>query len=488
MKRCALVLAALAAIFGLATLIAAQESAFGTALTPKGQGIVRHPPAADFAAERGKLDALPVYDPAKTAGWQVDLRSRDLSGLDLAGRLSDLLNADFDSKTVWPKSLPAGFDPAAIMAAGINPGLGVRALHKSGITGRGVGIAIIDQCLLVDHAEYKDRLRLYEEIHVGDSSAAMHGPAVASIAVGKTVGVAPEADLYYIAETHGTVESGQFVFDFQYLAESIDRVLEINKNLPADRKIRVISISVGWDPRQKGYVEVTAAVERAKKDGIFVVSSSLSATYAGKLNFHGLGRDPLTDPEKFAFYRHGLWWTNQFWAMTAGSPELLLVPMDSRGTASPTGNDDYVFYRQGGWSWSIPYIAGLYALACQVKPDITPELFWAAALKTGDAVDIPARRTLPSEADLAKQIEKILDERMAFMKQRSPDVPLEKALAEAYSRLSGKKAETISEADFRAWAVAGPIREMALGDTKPKTLKTIVNPARLLEALKKSTS
>lgn len=30
--------------------------------------------------------------------------------------------------------------------------------------GIGIGIAIIDQSLLTDHVEYKDRLRLYEEI------------------------------------------------------------------------------------------------------------------------------------------------------------------------------------------------------------------------------------------------------------------------------------------------------------------------------------
>lgn len=40
----------------------------------------------------------------------------------------------------------------------------------------------------------------------------------------------------------------------------------------------------------------------------------------------------------------------------------LLVPMDSRAVASPTSKEEYVFYRQGGWSWSIPYVAGMYAL------------------------------------------------------------------------------------------------------------------------------
>jgi hypothetical protein len=62
--------------------------------------------------------------------------------------------------------------------------------------------------------------------------------------------------------------------------------------------------------------------------------------------------------------------------------------MDSRTTASPTGTEDYVFYREGGWSWSIPYIAGMYALGSQVNPDITPEEFWDAALQTGRTIQI----------------------------------------------------------------------------------------------------
>jgi hypothetical protein len=485
MKKPALIFAPLASFVILAGLIAGgQDDTFRTALTPNGQEIARHPGPLDLRRiQSGKLKELPVFNPASTTPFQVDLRSMDLSAWNLAGKARDLSYAAFDDDTVWPKTLPAGFDPAAILEAGKNPGLGMRELHHRGITGRGVGIAVIDQALLVDHVEYKDRLRLYEEIHNIDETAAMHGPAVASIAAGKTVGVAPEADLYYIAETHGTMESGQFVFDFTYLAQSIDRILEVNKNLPADRKIRVISISVGWASGQKGYAAVKAAVDRARKEGLFVVSTALSATYDGKFNFHGLDRDPQADPDRFDSYRPGLWWMDQFWGLSAGSPALLLVPMDSRATAGPAGNEDYAFCRQGGWSWSIPYLAGLYALACQVRPDITPESFWAKALETGDSVEIPARRAMPSEADLAKQIEKILDERIASMKPRLQGVPMEKALADVYGRMSGKKVETMSEADFRAWAAAGPVRDMALGDTKPKTLKTIVNPARLIEAL-----
>jgi hypothetical protein len=63
--------------------------------------------------------------------------------------------------------------------------------------------------------------------------------------------------------------------------------------------------------------------------------------------------------------------------------------MDARTTASPTGNEDYVHYDSAGWSWSVPWIAGLYVLACEVRPDLTPAIFWSEALATGRTVQLP---------------------------------------------------------------------------------------------------
>jgi hypothetical protein len=150
----------------------------------------------------------------------------------------------------------------------------------------------------------------------------------------------------------------------------------------------VISISVGWGKEQKGYAETMAAVSRAKKEGVFIVSTAIEGTY--KLTFHGLGREALADPNAFASFGPGSWWAPMFWdGLQRYAPgERLLVPMDCRTLASPTGPNDYVFYWSAGWSWSVPWISGLYALACQVKPDITPELFWAEALKTGRTIHL----------------------------------------------------------------------------------------------------
>lgn len=360
-----------------------------TLLSRPGQlEIVRRPPPADF--HRGRLDVLPAFDPNSPRHAQVDLRGYDLTRLDVSTRLQDLLHADFDSVTRWPQQLPAGYDRQRILELGRDPGLRVRELHRRGITGRGVGLGIIDQPLLVDHAEYRDRLRLYEEVHSpAEAPAQMHGPAVASIAVGKSLGVAPGADLYYIAEQHGTFKGeGQFDWDFTWLAQSLHRMLDVNASLPASAKIRVISISVGWSPNQKGYAEAMAAVQRATRDRVFVVSTALEATH--QLKFHGLGREPLSDPNDPASFGPGSWWAGMFWGgqFRFGPGERLLVPMDSRATASPTAPDHTVFYYSAGWSWAVPWIAGLYALGCEAYPELTPELFWAKALETGRTIRI----------------------------------------------------------------------------------------------------
>jgi subtilisin family serine protease len=285
--------------------------------------------------------------------------------------------------------MPKGFDGERIMDLGKNPGLGIRSLHAMGITGRGVGIAIIDQPLIVEHREYAGQLRLYEEVgYASDTPAQMHGPAVASIAAGRTVGAAPDADLYFIADdmcNQGTYES----IDFACLAKSVRRILEINRSLPVGRKIRVLSMSIGWGPQSKGFQEIMDAVREANAAGVFVASTATDVT--NNFNLCSLGRDPLADPDAFTSYGPGIFTTKSFYGRLSDeiyilNNNCLWVTMDSRTTASFTGADQYVFYREGGMSWSVPYVAGVYALAAQVDPTITPERFWSLALDTGRTV------------------------------------------------------------------------------------------------------
>ena len=362
--------------------------------------IDRYPRAVtieDWAPWAGQILTTTLsYDPTSLDIWQMDYRTQNLSQLDLHYSLNDLLLAFFDDRTVWPPAnkMPFSFDPQRIMKLGRNPGLGVRSLHERGITGEGIGVAIIDMPLLVDHQEYVDRLRLYEEFYFSEEArqqpAGMHGPGVASIAVGQTVGVASQADLYYIAVdlAAGQDADGNYLYDFTKAAQAVRRILEINQQLPAERKIRVISISFGWAAIFSGYEEISAAVTEARAQGVFIVCAYPTMEQIYGFKFYGLERPPLADPDLFVSYSR-----SHFCELYGNTNPLcqsgrLLVPMNSRTTASPMGKDEYAFYRMGSESWTIPYLAGMYALAAQVDPEITPERFWELALQTGRSVNI----------------------------------------------------------------------------------------------------
>ncbi len=329
-------------------------------------------------------------------GDAYDFRLADLSGLDLSGEYEGMKNIVYDSFTKWPDKLPKDFDPVTIMETGKNPGLGVRSLHEKGITGKGVNIAIIDQPLLLQHQEYAGQIKLYEEANA-DSQSSMHGPFVASLSVGKDIGVAPDAGLYFIGiySFNDKMET-----DRTYDADAIDRIIEINAGLPKEQKIRVISISACWCPDNNGYEEITAAIERAKKEGIFVITCNMFENYG--FWQYSLDKEPGTDPDKEESYQNIEWgrWIDEV-AHIESFPkyfqekfdkdfkgEFLLVPTGSRTYAEATGDNVYCFSRLGGWSAMEPYMAGLYAMACQVKPEITPELFWNTALETGSPREV----------------------------------------------------------------------------------------------------
>ncbi len=340
-------------------------------------GVGPGPAPLDWTGRRGDLAALPSYDPSSTDPFQVDLRGYDLSGLDVTGRILDLLMADFDEKTVWPANLPDAFDPNLIMELGKSPGLGLRELHARGITGQGVSVAIFDQPLLVDHTEYAGNLRHYEER--GHTSQVAHGPAVASIAVGKTVGVAPGASLYYIAATESSMSG--------LASDAIERFLAMNRFLEPKDRLRAISVCAGPQPSSL----LTRLVTQAAAQGILVICCGQSWGHGVPIRYHGLERGPLADPELYGNYGPVTGWGFFPVNMSPEPPKtVLLVPMNSRSVASPTGSDEYVFYRFGGWNWCAPYIAGLYALGCQVDPDLDPRTFYDTAMATGRPYDVSA--------------------------------------------------------------------------------------------------
>ena len=327
-----------------------------------------------------------LTDLEKNEFGDYDFRYKDLSSHNLS--ILDYSHFNFSTNTVWPEILPEGFDPQNTLEEGKNPGLGIRDLHAQGIDGRGIGIAIIDFALLLEHREYADRIMYYERIHCNDTFTSMHGAAVASLVAGETTGIAPKSKLYYFAVTNGHFDETAFTYDCSILADAIYRIMEVNRFLSDEEKIRVISISVGYSSLQEGYDSLQEAISQASKENIFVITTSTQEYYKN-LYIRGLSRDLSANPDMISSYSYATWINEQYiMADSTTANKYLMFPVGNRTYASFIGADDYEINCTGGLSWAVPWCAGFYALCCQVKPDITPEEFIDIAYETAHLMEI----------------------------------------------------------------------------------------------------
>ena len=288
-----------------------------------------------------------------------DLRGLDLSKKNLNSISAETLSTiDFDTKTKWPKeeNLPDGFNPEILIEEGKNPGLGIRELHAQGIDGRGIKIAIIDQKLLEEHEEYRDSVISYSEYDTTkDEEVNMHGPSVASLLVGKTCGVAPGAELVYKATPSGK--------EFIQKAKALMDIIESNKVAEPNKKVRIVSCSIGYMEQnpEPGLERWIKAIKNATEAGIIVVD-------VGKrlgINFTGGGS---LDKENFENYASWLHLKNRD---DIDIKNHIIIPCDHRAMASWKGVNEYMYTSKGGLSWSVPYLAGLFALALQINSNLT---------------------------------------------------------------------------------------------------------------------
>lgn len=263
-----------------------------------------------------------------------------------------------------------------LLKLGMNPGLGVRALHANGITGQGVTVAIIDQTLIVDHPEFKGKIIKYRDFGTDQPSdkGSMHGPSVTSLLVGENIGTAPGAKVYFAAVP-------SWFYDAKYYADALDWIIAENDNLPEDQKIRVVSVSSipsGIWSEYKNQDVWDAAYERALKAGILVLDCTYEHGYTNPCTLD------MYDPDAVAKC------IPQWNGPTDSPHKRIYVPMSQRSMAIE--NDDpvfsYQYVGQGGISWTVPYLSGVLAMGWQVNPTLTSsqllDLVYASAYVTDD--------------------------------------------------------------------------------------------------------
>jgi hypothetical protein len=337
----------------------------------------------DTSKPRGAFRAIETVDSVKEFD---DVRDRDLSKLRPAAVAAVISTLDFNKDTIWPdQNLLPGKHPEKLLEEAMNPGLGVRALHRQGITGKGVTVAIIDQPLYQDHPEFAGKIAVYHDVNCG-SNGSMHGPAVASLLAGTNCGTAPDVKIYYVAAPSWTKDAA-------YQAKALDWIVEQNSKLPTGQKIRVVSVSAapsGQDsPFEKNQQMWDQAYARAEAAGLLVLDCTKHHGIIGRCILDAGNRE---DPSQCLIGMHPGDKVNPM-------DDRVYAPSGPRTTAEQYQENrfTYQYNGRGGLSWTIPYAAGVLAMGWQVNPGLGPEqmkeiLFNSAAKGQGGAKIIDPQR------------------------------------------------------------------------------------------------
>lgn len=308
--------------------------------------------------------------------WMIDLPLKPMDNVirvngsyDLVLHEGDYTDYNMRYYTFYDSTVFEGCEEeaAALLEAGKNPGLGIRGLHAEGIKGN-VNVAIIDQNMILGNPELEDRIIEYKDFGTGESpdSGSLHGLSVTSILAGKTVGVAPEARVYY-ASVPG------WAADAAYYGDALEWLIGINEALPNDDKIRVVSVSAGPETNYFDNSDRWSdAVAEAQAQGMMIIDCRGEQSTGYVFGSYHDRNDPDNIEKSYPGYPYGndgRDFTNDFWK------KYLFAPASERTIAHEMekGERHFRFDGVGGQSWSVPYVAGVAAMGYQVNPDMTPE-------------------------------------------------------------------------------------------------------------------
>lgn len=313
------------------------------------------------------LSFLPAFadeTPAIEYYGSFEWPRNDATLYDWTGKTDLLYTLEFGTDTKWPddSKMPETFKKAdrdRIMQFGMNPGLGIRKLQSMGYTGIGVSVAIVDQPLLLNHVEYRDRDIRYYKINpdsMENFETSSHGPGMTSILVGKNMGVVPKSTLYFMANP-------TWLGDQKNEADAFRKIIELNASLPADKKIKVISFSHGVDPSLKNSEMLRQAIDDARKSGIIVVDVT---------TFHSVPVTclPFKDKDAATNYQVSVDLDN---SSIRSRSDVLFVPTGGKTIANGNYPEHYFYQTNSGVSSTVPYICGVIAMGLQVDPGLTQE-------------------------------------------------------------------------------------------------------------------
>lgn len=282
--------------------------------------------------------------------------------------------------------------------------IGSAAYWNSGITGRGVDVALIDSGVRISDALPANRVLFGPDLSFESQDPATHnvdtyghGTHMAGLIAGRTagmslsdpatgfVGVAPDARIVSVkvADKDGSTDVSQVIAAIDWV------VANRNKN---GLNIRVMNLSYGTDSTQDVKVDpLSFAVDQAWRRGIVVVAASGNSGYADKrgtmtnpartgtiIAVGALGQtaasNPRTGDEIASFSSNGSKDRRPDFVVPGKSIVSLRAPGSTIDTAyGSTGYVNEQLFRGSGTSQSAAIVSGAAALIIQQNPAITPD-------------------------------------------------------------------------------------------------------------------
>lgn len=247
-------------------------------------------------------------------------------------------------------------------------------------TGRGTLLAIIDQGLWCDHPAYSHNLYDVRYINgVPSSRHAMHGAAVVSIASGD-IGIAPDTRIMYCAiGTSSDNRRYHYRNHLDGLRSLRDYALAAEGG--GMKQIDAISTSHGWMPDSPFAKEQDELVAWFEKRNIPVFSTNDNS-------FMMCGRSGIANA-----------WRG-IWNPRSHEPARIGIPVDERLLACMNQEQikqtGMTYYRcgNGGMSWAMPYVAGMFMLAREAWPTVTRGQFLEIVRGTAQSVTFSSDDTL----------------------------------------------------------------------------------------------
>ncbi|MCL2055879.1 MAG: Ig-like domain-containing protein [Oscillospiraceae bacterium] len=241
-----------------------------------------------------------------------------------------------------------------------NPGLGVRGLHKQGITGKGVNIAYIGPGIQngnlnnFKHTEFRNGM-IKEYVNLGYGSNPTYPLLYRQLSAlsGKTVGTAPESNIYLLGVP---LLWGGPPIQIRHMTAGIEWVIEKNKSLSNTDKIRII-VMAPWGGSLEGEEQFWDAVDRAGKSGIIIPDYGMDPFtdygYYDTNSPDDVSKAKIGKPGATEWHRH---------------PRAISAASERRTLAMPDNSYEYF---NTYVNVNTEYIAGIIALGFQVNPKLT---------------------------------------------------------------------------------------------------------------------